>query len=258
MRACGAASVVAFIALYGAVAVGACREAPSPLPPPPASAAPPVSASLPAPTPPADVAIVDLPAKVAVASCSHVAVTVVSGAATALDEKLEVGDVLLANMRREPIEVMGGGVVVTVVAPSCTCPVKSPMPAKEILRASATPEITWAKGAFRARLQAEQRCPFFLGRLEGTAAVAEHVHDGSWEILAAIDAAGTLAVDGKDVRIGPRQVVYIPAGARHAWRPDPGATLKAVQIYSPGGPEQRFRALATAEADGGAAAKAAK
>ena len=91
----------------------------------------------------------------------------------------------------------------------------------------------------------------YLGRLEGTAAVAEHVHEKSWEVLAAIDAAGTFTLDGKEQRLGPRQVVFVPPNTKHAWKPDQGSKLVALQMYSPPGPEQRFIALAAAEKDAG-------
>lgn len=48
-----------------------------------------------------------------------------------------------------------------------------------------------------------------------------------------------------------------PPDTKHEWRPDPGSTLRAVQIYTPRGPEQRFVALAAAETDAGAPAAAA-
>jgi mannose-6-phosphate isomerase-like protein (cupin superfamily) len=105
-----------------------------------------------------------------------------------------------------------------------------------------------------ARLQAYGPS-FYLGRLEGTAPVAEHVHKGTWEILAAIHASGTFVLDGKEARLGPRQVVVVPPDAKHAWRPDPGSNLVAVQLYWPPGPEQRFVALGAADTDAGAPAK---
>ena len=46
--------------------------------------------------------------------------------------------------------------------------------------------------------------------------------------------------------------VLIPAGAKHAWKPEPGSKLVAVQMYSPPGPEQRFVGLAAADKDAGA------
>ena len=85
----------------------------------------------------------------------------------------------------------------------------------------------------------------------------EHVHAGEWELLAAVEGAGTFTIDGVSARLGPKQVVAVPPGARHAWQPDPGTKLVAVQMYSPPGPEQRFVALAAAAADAGAPSPAA-
>ena len=86
----------------------------------------------------------------------------------------------------------------------------------------------------------------YLGRLEGTAAVAEHEHTTSSETLIAIEGSGTFTVDGKDSRLGPRQIVHVPKGTKHAWKPDPGTKLVAIQLYEPPGPEQRFVGLAAA------------
>ena len=89
----------------------------------------------------------------------------------------------------------------------------------------------------------------YLGRLEGTAAVAEHSHAEAWEILATVDAKGTLVLDGTEGPVGPRQIVIIPPGTKHAYQPSPGSKLVAVQMYAPPGPEQRFVALAAAAHD---------
>ena len=44
----------------------------------------------------------------------------------------------------------------------------------------------------------------------------------------------------------------VPPATKHAWKPDEGSTLVAIQLYTPPGPEQRFKALAAAAADAGA------
>jgi mannose-6-phosphate isomerase-like protein (cupin superfamily) len=95
----------------------------------------------------------------------------------------------------------------------------------------------------------------YLGRLEGTAPVSEHMHASSWEILAAVEANGVFSLEGTEGRLAARQVVVVPPGAKHAWKPEPGSKLVAVQMYSPPGPEQRFVALAAADKDAGAAVK---
>lgn len=280
MKACRAASAVAFGALAVAAALGACGEAARPEVPPvtaarptattdPVLSGPASGASLatapPAPIeagaapvaarePPMKVTIADLPTKLAMSACTDAAVAVVDGRASALGETLHAGDAMLLRAG-EPVELKGSGVVVTALAaaPPEAC-AAAKRPPREVVRLASTPELTWGRGAMRARLQIGegQGSSFYLGRLEGSAPVGEHEHAGSWEILAAIDAAGTFVLDGEESRLGPREVVFVPPSSKHAWRPDPGSSLRAVQIYSPRGPEQRFVALAAAE-DAGAA-----
>jgi mannose-6-phosphate isomerase-like protein (cupin superfamily) len=90
-----------------------------------------------------------------------------------------------------------------------------------------------------------------MGRIEGTAAVPEHDHGRSWEVLCAVEASGTLTIDGAPRRIAPKTCTKVLPGAKHSWKPDDGTKLVAVQFYTPPGPEQRFKAMAAA--DGGAA-----
>ena len=71
------------------------------------------------------------------------------------------------------------------------------------------------------------------------------------EAFERVDAAGTFVLDGKEVRMKPRTVALVPPDTQHEWRPDPGSSLRAVQIYFPPGPEQRFVGLAAAEKDAG-------
>ncbi|HVH43721.1 MAG TPA: cupin domain-containing protein [Labilithrix sp.] len=281
MKTCRTASLVASGAFFALGAASACREsARVDVPPvtvarPTASADPVLSgpagdaslatappapidagaAPVPAHPPPVEVAIADLPVKLPLTTCSDAAVAVVEGTATALGETLKAGDVLYVQ-EGDAVEVKGKGVVVTAFHRSAgeTCSQKKLAQAKQVVRLSTTPELTWAKGTMHARLQLgeKQRSDYYLGRLEGQASVAEHVHKGTWEILAAVEASGTFLLDGRESRLGPRQVVFVPPDTKHEWRPDPGSKLVAIQIYSPRGPEQRFLALAAAEKDAGA------
>jgi mannose-6-phosphate isomerase-like protein (cupin superfamily) len=84
----------------------------------------------------------------------------------------------------------------------------------------------------------------YVGRLSGTAAVKEHVHESSWEVLGDVKGTGTLTIDGAPTKVNPGDVVFIPPNTKHAWTPDAGQELQAVQLYYPPGPEQRFKALA--------------
>lgn len=73
------------------------------------------------------------------------------------------------------------------------------------------------------------------------ASIAEHVHAKETELLYVLDGSGTLTVNGDALPVTPTTVTQIPAGAKHAFTVAPGAAFRAVQLYTPGGPEQRFK-----------------
>jgi quercetin dioxygenase-like cupin family protein len=75
--------------------------------------------------------------------------------------------------------------------------------------------------------------------LRGDAAIPPHVHDGSTELLYLLEGAGTMMVDGVDLPVTATSVVQIPAGIEHAFTATEPA--RAIQVYAPPGPEQRFR-----------------
>ncbi len=208
--------------------------------------------------PPVDARFVDVPGVIEAPICSRVMIAVAEGRVVAMGEALVAGDVVVVT-HPDPIALGGTGVVLGVredFGPD-RCAVKArPALAKTVVRASEAAELRWAAGAMSARLDvgATVSPDAYLGRLEGTSAVAAHSHAASWEILAAVDAHGTFVLDGVTARLGPKQIVIVPPGKTHAWTPDPGSRLVAIQMYSPPGPEQRFVALAAAAAkDAGAA-----
>jgi len=259
-------------ALLAMGAIGACREPARPEVPPLTTAVP-DGGALPSSTavalaseagtpsvrpaalePPVKAKFVDTPAKLQADLCERVMVAVVKGKVMALGETLAQGDVLVVT-HGGPFEATGAGTVVwaDVAIPDCAV-LSRPAAAKLVVRGAATPKLEWAGGTMSARLDvsAGPRAPspapeLYLGRLEGSASVAEHDHPTSWEILAAVEANGTFVVDGKEGRLAPRQIVVVPPGTKHAWKPDPGSKLVAIQMYAPPGPELRFGALATAE-----------
>lgn len=268
MRSCRSASAVAAVALLVAVALASCRDAVSPDVPPVTSALAPAPISAgsdvaeggapPAVTPkapPVVATFVDVPSAVEAPICSRLMIAVARGKAVAMGETLSAGDVLVVT-HPDPIKLEGAGLVLVVRRDFDTseCGVKSrPELHKKVVRASAAGALRWAGGAMAAHLDVGEKLSpdVYLGRLEGTAGVAEHVHAGSWEILGAVEASGTFVLDGAAGHLGPRQVLVIPPGSKHAWKPDPGSKLVAIQLYAPPGPEQRFLALATAELDAG-------
>jgi redox-sensitive bicupin YhaK (pirin superfamily) len=115
-------------------------------------------------------------------------------------------------------------------------------------------DLAWAGGAMHARIGFEgesQRAS--LGLLIGSkdAPVAQHTHEGSWEILVALraggmmkraDAPGSTELAASGMTDG--MVAAVPKGTLHAWEPGGAKPLIGLQLYVPPGPEQRFKALA--------------
>jgi mannose-6-phosphate isomerase-like protein (cupin superfamily) len=73
------------------------------------------------------------------------------------------------------------------------------------------------------------------------AGVAEHTHDTSAELLYIVEGHATMTLDGQTSMIRAGMAVFIPAGVKHSMKVDARIEpLRAIQIYTPGGPEQRF------------------
>ena len=277
MRSCRTASVFAMGALLMASAFAACRERMDVDVPALTTARPdgqpstPVGAALEtdgggaaeprtvladplAKESPIKASFVDVPGNVdAPPSCSRMLVAVAKGKVTVLGESLATGDVLVLT-RPDALKLEGSGLVVVARHELDPEACKSPKE-KKIVRGTTAPKLEWAGGTMSAHLDVAPPKPdaggvspeLYLGRLEGTAGVPEHIHAGSWEILAAVEANGTIVLEGTEGRVSARQITMIPPGAKHAWKPEPGSKLVAIQMYSPPGPEQRFVALAAAD-----------
>lgn len=82
-----------------------------------------------------------------------------------------------------------------------------------------------------------------LGTLEGdpTLGVPEHTHEESAEVLWIRDGSGTMRVGDETRVIRPGTFVYVPPKTIHGFEPDGARPLFAYQVYTPAGPEQRFR-----------------
>lgn len=75
--------------------------------------------------------------------------------------------------------------------------------------------------------------------LAAGANVAEHVHAKETEMLYILEGAGTMTIAGQAVAVTPTSVIQIPPNTKHAFTAS--ANLRALQIYTPPGPEQRFK-----------------
>jgi mannose-6-phosphate isomerase-like protein (cupin superfamily) len=182
--------------------------------------------------------------------CSRLYVVAARGEVTVDRDTLAQGDVLVLRFP-SAVTIAPRGLAVEVVKPfPCDKPGALE---KTLVRASEAQDLAWAGGAMHAHLDvgAKVSPDLYLGRLEGSAAVKEHDHPTSAEILVAIEASGTMTLDGTPRRVESGAIITVPKGTKHSWTPDPGSKLVAVQLYDPPGPEQRFIALAAAERDGG-------
>src|SRR5262249_32940205 len=156
-------------------------------------------------------------------------------------QQLGAGDVLAARAAG-PFSLKGDGlaVVATVQPPNCEPGQVTKLVTK--IPADAAPDLSWPAPGTPADVlpahldvAADVSPNASLGRLEGSGPVAEHVHPESWEILCAVEAAGTFVLDGKEQRLGPKQIVVVPPNTKHQWKPDAGSKFAAVQLYAPPG-----------------------
>ncbi len=74
------------------------------------------------------------------------------------------------------------------------------------------------------------------------ATVPEHTHDTSGELVYILEGHGQMTIDGQPREVRAGMAIFIPAGVKHSVVADTKVEpLRALQVYTPGGPEQRFR-----------------
>ncbi|MFO0760989.1 MAG: cupin domain-containing protein [Byssovorax sp.] len=116
----------------------------------------------------------------------------------------------------------------------------------------ARPDLAWEGGARHARLGFEAdsspRASLGLLILSKDAPVAEHVHHTEWEILAALEGEGELLIRSKvgeeHVALADGVATIVRPDMLHSFRPSGQKRTFGIQVYTPPGPEQRFRKLA--------------
>ncbi len=98
----------------------------------------------------------------------------------------------------------------------------------------------WGKVAIAAEPSVTQVKTFAASviELDAGAVIPEHTHEGS-ELLYVLAGTGTLTVAGVALAVTATSVVQIPAGAKHAFTA--ATAVRAIQLYAPAGPEQRFK-----------------
>jgi len=122
-----------------------------------------------------------------------------------------------------------------------------------IVGSMATAE-SWEIAGGKARVHMMLHAPNYMGTLEGDPGlvVPEHVHTDAVEMLHVLEGGGWMVVDGKRSRIEAGMMIQVPRGVKHSFMipPDQKVGFKAVQVYTPGGPEQRFKAGRRIQSEG--------
>jgi quercetin dioxygenase-like cupin family protein len=125
------------------------------------------------------------------------------------------------------------------------CP-KPPAPAVPVPAPVSSPEpLSVAQGKITARIYLDRAAGVeeaALSTLEIApgASIPLHVHPKAAEILYLIEGEGELSFSSRRQKVGPGDAIYLPAGTPHGFTAG-AAAVRAVQLYAPGGPEQRFR-----------------
>jgi hypothetical protein len=192
VRSCRTASVFALGVVAAVTAASACRDAlTATIPPVTTADAATDAAAEGGADPPVAARLIDTPAKIEARVCARTLMAVVKGNVSALSESLGPGDVLVLESG-EPFDATGSGTVVWAqTAAIASCAVGShPAATKTVVRATAAPALSWASGTMTAHLDVEGPAPeLYLGRLEGTAAVAERGRQGCGHRRRSLNAA---------------------------------------------------------------------
>ena len=85
----------------------------------------------------------------------------------------------------------------------------------------------------------------YMGIMEGKPGmrVPEHTHPTSIEMIYVLEGGGIMTVGGKRTVVRPGMAIQVPAGTKHSFEipQDAKINFKGVQVYTPSGPEQRFK-----------------
>jgi len=91
----------------------------------------------------------------------------------------------------------------------------------------------------------QMEAPFGLGTQSVAPGgyVREHTHDRNEEAVYVIEGHGRAVVDGKEFKIGPDSVIFLPKNTRHMFINDGETRLRWVWLIVPNGLEDFFRLI---------------
>jgi quercetin dioxygenase-like cupin family protein len=71
--------------------------------------------------------------------------------------------------------------------------------------------------------------------------IPAHVHERETEVVLILEGTGTMTIGGETHPIAPMTAIQIPPGVEHSVVFGEGGPVRALQVYTPSGPEQRFK-----------------
>lgn len=128
---------------------------------------------------------------------------------------------------------------------ACSLTATPPLLTHPFLTVDTAPTFVIAGGKASVTMLSET--PNYLGRLvaQPGAAVPEHVHPMSDELIYVLSGKGEMRLEGTPgpIPVTPGMGIQIRRGQKHAFAVAADATepLVVVQVYTPSGPEQRFK-----------------
>lgn len=103
--------------------------------------------------------------------------------------------------------------------------------------------LPFAGGKLRVKIfydEASGHGAFSLLDADADLSVPEHVHETSAEVLFIESGNGTMILGEERFAIEPGRVIYVPPNTNHGYVAGT-EPMRALQVYAPPGPEQRFR-----------------
>jgi mannose-6-phosphate isomerase-like protein (cupin superfamily) len=119
---------------------------------------------------------------------------------------------------------------------------------------AAAPDLAWGKGAYHARIgfsaEASPRASLGLLKMSEDGAVLPHEHEKEWEHMAILQGEGDFvqgaAGSERTLHATAGTMFSVAPGTRHHWKSAGTRSFLGIQVYTPPGPEQRFKKLAAA------------
>jgi mannose-6-phosphate isomerase-like protein (cupin superfamily) len=114
------------------------------------------------------------------------------------------------------------------------------------------PDLAWGKGAYHARIglaaEASPRASLGILKMSPDGVVPPHEHANEWEHMAILQGVGDFVQgtgENEHTLHATSGVIFsVPPATRHTWRSAGSKEFLGIQLYTPPGPEQRFKKLA--------------